>query len=113
MKHGKEKETYTYSDAFKFGLAISFCSSLIAAGYYYLHIMFLFPDFISQFTDALYMGLEQAGATNTDINIDKLLDRMPVIVTVFQLIYFNILGLLWSSILANGTRHKVNVTPFD
>ena len=42
---GKGKDSYTYSDSFKFGLAVSFCSSIIAAAYYYIHMMFLFFPF--------------------------------------------------------------------
>ncbi len=45
---GKGQDTYLYANAFKFGLAVSFCSSIIAAAYYYLHVMFLFPESSSQ-----------------------------------------------------------------
>lgn len=109
---GKGKETYVYSDAFKFGLAVSFCSSIIAASYYYLHVMFIFPDATTQFTNAMLMGFEQAGVTSEDFNIDKLIAHLPVILLISQFVWFNILGLLWSSLLANGARHKINTTPF-
>ena len=109
---GKGKDSYTYSDSFKFGLAVSFCSSIIAAAYYYLHVMFLFPDTTGQITNALLSGFEQAGINEEDFNTDKFIARLPVIITISQFIYFNILGLLWSSLLANGTKHKVVSTPF-
>lgn len=75
-------------------------------------MMFLFPDSAGQITNALLSGFEQAGITEEDFNADKLIARLPVIITISQLIYFNILGLLWSSLLANGTKHKVVSTPF-
>ena len=46
-------------------------------------------------------------------DIGKFLTRMPVILTITQLIYYNVLGLLWSSLLANGAKHKIEKTPFD
>jgi ribosomal protein L33 len=110
---GKEQDTYLYANAFKFGLAVSFCSSIIAAAYYYLHVMFLFPESSSQMANAMLMGLEQAGVTEADFNIDKLIDRLPVILTLSQFVYFNILGLLWSSLLANGAKHPTDKTPFN
>ncbi|HHV02736.1 MAG: DUF4199 domain-containing protein [Bacteroidales bacterium] len=110
---GKGKETYTYADAFRFGLAVSFCSSIIAAGYYYLHVMFIFPDTATQFSNALLMGFEQAGVTAEDFNTDKLIARLPLILMISQFIWFNILGLLWSSLLASGARHKITTTPFE
>ena len=110
---GKGKESYTYADSLKFGLAVSFCSSIIAAAYYYFHVMFLFPDTANQLSNALLTGFEQAGVTAEDFNTDKFIARLPVIITISQFIYFNILGLLWSSLLANGTKHKVASTPFE
>lgn len=110
---GAGKESYSYADAFKFGIAVSFCSSIIAAGYYYFHVMFIFPDTTSQISNAMMMGFEQAGISSEDFNTDKFIARLPVIMMVSQFIYFNILGLLWSSILANGAKQKVNASPFD
>ncbi len=111
--YGAGKESYTYSDAFKFGMAVSFCSSIIAAGYYYLHIMFIFPDSTAQISNAMMMGFEQAGINSDDFNMDKFIARLPVIMMVSQFIYFNILGLIWSSILAGGAKQKVVTSPFD
>ncbi|MDD2537820.1 MAG: DUF4199 domain-containing protein [Bacteroidales bacterium] len=109
---GKGKETYPYADAFKFGLTVSFCSSIIAAAYYYLHVMFIFPDTATQFTNAMLMGFEQAGITSEDFDTDKLVARLPVILMISQFIWFNILGLIWSSLLANGAKHKDPANPF-
>ncbi|MDD2330309.1 MAG: DUF4199 domain-containing protein [Bacteroidales bacterium] len=110
---GTGKDTYSYADAFKFGMAVSFCSSIIAAGYYYFHVMFIFPDTSSQISNAMMMGFEQAGISSEDFNMDKFIARLPVIMMVSQLIYFNILGLIWSSILASGAKQKVTTSPFD
>ncbi|HHV39796.1 MAG: DUF4199 domain-containing protein [Bacteroidales bacterium] len=110
---GKEKESYIYADAFKFGLAVSFCSSIIGAAYYYLHVMFLFPDSVDQLTNAMYQGFEQAGVLDAGFDIDKMLNHLPVVLTITQLFYYNIIGLLWASLLANGAKHKVEKTPFD
>ncbi|MFY9116255.1 MAG: DUF4199 domain-containing protein [Bacteroidales bacterium] len=110
---GKNLESYAYKDAFTFGLAVSACSSIIAAAYYYLHAVFLFPDSINQFTNAMLEGFEQAGVMDAGFDIGKFLTRMPVILTITQLIYYNVLGLLWSSLLANGAKHKIEKTPFD
>ncbi len=109
---GKQVETYAYSDAFKFGLAVSFFSSIIASCYYFIHVAFLFPDVNTQMTNALLMGLEQSGATSA-MNTDKLIANLPLIVCISQFFYMNILGLLWSSILGGSSKHKDPATPFD
>ncbi|HPS24236.1 MAG TPA: DUF4199 domain-containing protein [Bacteroidales bacterium] len=109
---GKQCETYTYSDAFKFGLAVSFFSSIIASCYYFVHVAFLFPDVNTQMSNAILMGLEQTVATS-EMNTDKLIANLPLIVCISQFFYMNILGLLWSSILGSSTKHKEPATPFD
>ena len=60
----------------------------------------------------LDMGFEQAGITSEDFDTDKLVARLPVILMISQFIWFNILGLIWSSLLANGAKHKDPANPF-
>ncbi len=109
--YGKPLEKYDYSEAFKFGLAVSLCSSVVAVAYYFVHIMYLFPETSDQFMQIMEQALSQSGNTQ-DVDVNLFMGKLPAILCFSQLFYFNILGLLWSSLLANAAKHQTPNTPF-
>lgn len=109
--YGKSLEKYEYSDAFKFGMAISLCSSVVAVAYYFIHISYLFPEASDQFMQVMEQAIAQSG-TSQEVDMNLFANKLPAILCISQFFYFNIIGLLWSSLLANAAKHQVPKTPF-
>lgn len=112
--YGKDLTPYEYADAFKFGIATSFCSSIVGAAYYLIHVAYLFPDATTTLTNSFLESYAQLSATSqASMDINALTSRLPLILALSQFFYFNILGLIWSSLLAMAAKKTVETTPFD
>lgn len=110
-EYGKEVETYAYGDAFRFGYAVSFFSSIVALAYYFIHLYFLFPDTMDTMTSVMAEALKSTPET-AEMDAGSLLNRLPVITCISLFIYYNIIGLIWSAALAGGAKHKDPSSPF-
>lgn len=110
-EYGKEVESYDFGNAFRFGVAVSFCSSIVAVAYYFIHLNFLFPESMDTMTNVMAEALKSTPETS-EIDAGAFLNRLPVITCISLFFYYNILGLIWSVALAGAAKHKDPSSPF-
>ncbi len=98
----KQTEFFSYSDGFKFGLIVSFLSSIVCAVYMFLHFAVIFPDSVAaQLEQAMTMMQSNPEAIDQIASIE---DKLPQIVFVVILFYNTIFGAIASAIIANYTK---------
>ena len=99
---GQEEEPFTYGNAFSYGFVVSCCSNIVIACYLLLHYTIIFPNTIEKSMEAMQPMLEQYG---TDISsIEKILNNLPVFLSISMIILYTIYGVIFSSILASFTK---------
>lgn len=97
------KEVFSYKDGFRFGVMISFLSSIIAASYMFLHYGFIFSDSIAEQMDSVMNILQSSNPDAVD-SFAKIESKLPHIIFIFSLIYWTLFGVIASSIIANYTK---------
>lgn len=98
----KQSDLFAFSDGFKFGILVSFFSSIICAVYTYFHFAVIFPDSIAaQMEQAMNMMQSNPDAID---QIAKIEDKLPMILFFVIIFYNTIFGMIASSIIANYTK---------
>lgn len=102
-EYSKDKELFTYRDGFNFGFKICLLSSVVCAAYICVHMTLIFPDAIA---DALEQGAAILESSNPDALevLERIGGKLPLISTIFTLIYNTLFGLVATAVIANYTK---------
>ena len=99
---GQEVDTYPYGTAFTYGFAVSFCSNIVIACYFWVHYTLLFPDAIEKALKGMQQALAQYPIDQA--SLDFVMNNLPVIMSVAPLILYTLFGLIFAAILANFAK---------
>lgn len=101
----KNSEEFSYKQGLRVGVVITLISSLVCAAFQFFTITLLQPDL---FTEQLAVALETLEQSNPDAasNLEDVLPHIPTITLIFGFIYYWILGIIASSIIANYTKKE-------
>ena len=102
--HGEIGDSYTYRIAFKYGFMISFYSAIFIALYEYMHYTVLFPDLES--SKIFVESFQKRSQSIDQLTVERVTDKMPIIISICVLIYYSILGLIFSSIMASYIKRQ-------
>jgi hypothetical protein len=98
-------DTFTYKDGFRYGVLVSFFSSLICASYMFLHYAVIFPDMVAEQMQAAAQMMQSSNPEAVD-SFGKIEANLPQIIFVFTLIYYTLIGVIASAIIANYTKRE-------
>lgn len=102
-EYSKPFDTFTYKQAFNFGLIMCFLSSVVCAAYMFMHYAFLFPDAVNAQMELMASNMESSNPQAAE-TISKIMPHLPKIIFLFSVIYYTLFGMLVSSIIANYTK---------
>lgn len=107
-EHSRLSDSFTYGDGFRYGTMVAFFSSLICACYMFLHYAVIFPDMVAE---QMSVAMEMMASSNPDSVdvLEKIEGILPHLVLGVTLVYYTIIGMIASAIMANYTK---TATPF-
>lgn len=102
-EYAKPFNFFTFKDGFHYGSLIAFFSSFICAVYITFHFTIIFPDAMTSQIDKL---VEAMATSNPDMidSLDKVIPKLPLIISFFTFIYYSLIGVVASAIMANYTK---------
>ncbi len=98
-------DTFSYKNGFRYGVLVSFFSSLICACYMFLHYAVIFPDMVAQQMQTAAEMLQSSNPEAVD-SLGKIEANLPQIVFIITLIYYSLIGIIASAIIANYTKKE-------
>lgn len=106
MKRYANQMTHiSYKEAFMYGFWVCTFSSIICAAFNLISITFIFPEQASTLSETLQSAMAAQQLSGDEENtIMKIMDNFPSYMFVFSLLYYIILGIIYSSIIANFTK---------
>ncbi len=82
-----------------------YISSIICAAFNLISITFIFPEQASTLSETLQSAMAAQQLSGDEENtIMKIMDNFPSYMFGFSLLYYIILGIIYSSIIANFTK---------
>lgn len=102
-EYAKDKETFSYKEGFVFGIMVSFFSSLVCAAYMFMHYAVIFPESVAEQMETAMQMMQSSNSEMYDA-FEKVQGILPQLVFIFSLIYYTIIGVIASSIIANSTK---------
>lgn len=104
---GQEEESYPYSDAFKYGFAVSICSNIVISCYLWTHYTMIFPDAINDMLEVMGPALAQKNADSS--TLDTIFNNFPVILSITLIVLYSIYGVIFSAVLASFVKKPENI----
>lgn len=108
-------ENNSGSSTFGFGFAASFCSAVICGACYFALYRYICPGKVTETIDALMTTFASTGSMTDEIRDSLLMvqDNFAQLSCVIIFLWCTFLGLIFSAILASGTRHGQDVFSKD
>ena len=100
--YSQQFDFFTYKNGLYFGFLTSFLSSVICAGYMFLHYSVLFPDSIAEQMEAAMIML--SSDPEAVENLLMLEAKLPQIMFAASIVYYSLFGFIASLIIANYTK---------
>lgn len=102
-EYSKSFDVFTYKQGFQFGVILCLLSSTIGAAYLFLHMGFLFPEATMSQMELIAQNMEASNPQGAEA-ISSVMEHLPKIAFVFALIYYTIIGVIVSAVVANYTK---------
>ena len=95
----------SYRGIFKYGAVVCFFSSLVCSGYMLLSLTILFPEQLNAAIEQINTMIESGALANADQKaVELMIAKLPKITFVTSFIYYNIIGAVMCSVIANFTK---------
>jgi hypothetical protein len=104
-QYSKEHEYFSYGDGFRYGFGVSFCSAIVFAVYVYVHYTYIFPESAETFKEAMMQAMQRFNNAE-GLDLDVLINNLPVIMCFSMFFYAVIWGLIIPAILAGFTKKE-------
>ena len=99
---GKEHETYSFGDAFSYGLVVSICSNILIACYLVAQYTFIFPDSVDKITESMQKAYKQFNVDQS--SVDMILKNLRLVLSLGPLVMYTFLGAIFSAIIASFVK---------
>lgn len=104
-EYSKDKESFSYKEGFHYGFLVSFFSSIICGCYLFLHYGAIFPNLFADQLAAIIDSLSSSNPEAVD-SLEKIEAIFPQLIFAISIVYYTIIGVVTSSIIANYTKTK-------
>lgn len=109
-QYSKQFQQITYGQSFQYGFLVSFFSSIVCAGFTFLSMTLIFPDSIDKVIEQMSTVMASGNYTSEqEETMNAIIPKLPQIILFFGLIYYTIVGVVFSSIIASMTK---KIDPF-
>lgn len=104
-QYSKTAEVVSYGETFRYGLALCVFSSIVCTCYMFISITWLFPETIDVAMEQIQAVVATGEYTSEQEDaIFNVADRLPQLSIITCLIYYIVMGVVMSSIIANFTK---------
>ncbi len=102
-KYAQDKDYVSYSESFRYGFFLTFCSAIVCTLFYLVLYLVIAPDIIETAMDT-FSSVMGNQSFNFDFDMDQLSSVLPTAIGFSQLITCTLWGLVLSAIVANFTK---------